>query len=303
VQLGAVFAAPFPHILVPITKEDAMTRLTRRLTLGAAGLVAASAVLHGPAWAQAPGESTLDRVRRTKQLRIGAVAGGAPYYIKDIAGGPWKGFYIDLSKLLAGELDAELAIVETTWGNAILELQANHIDVFFGLNPTPRRALSVDFSVPIFHNAFSLVTRAGLAGEAWENFNKPEVRIAVDAGSSHDQVVSRMCPQAQMSRFRTADEATLALQSGRVDAQCLILMLALPLKKHVPGLGPVVTPRPIFFTTSNAGFRREPDRAWRDFVNVWIDYNRSLGTVQAAIVDNMKLVGVEESDFPNGVAL
>ena len=65
----------------------------------------------------------------------------------------------------------------------------------------------------------------------------------------------------------------------------------------------IVTPKPIFLTTSNAGFRREPDKTWRDFVNVWIDYNRGLGVVRQAIVSNMQLVGVEESDFPAGLTL
>jgi polar amino acid transport system substrate-binding protein len=129
------------------------------------------------------------------------------------------------------------------------------------------------------------------------------VKLAVDLGSSQDQVVTRLCPKAQVSRFKTADEATIAVQTGRADAQCLVLILALTARKKNPSLGDVLVPTPLFATTSNAGFRREPDKTWRDFVNAWIEFNKGLGAVRNAIVSNMELVGISESDFPPGVTL
>ncbi|WP_163602706.1 transporter substrate-binding domain-containing protein, partial [Klebsiella pneumoniae] len=79
--------------------------------------------------------------------------------------------YIDLSKALAEELEVELEILETTWGNSVLDLQSNKLDIFFGLNPTPKRALVVDFSVPVFSNAFSMVTKKGFAPRNWAELN------------------------------------------------------------------------------------------------------------------------------------
>ncbi len=278
--------------------------VSRRMVGSAAGLaLAMAASTAAPAAAQGTAESTFDRIRRTKKLRSAAVAGGAPYYHKDLATGQWRGFYVDLLKMLAEELEVELELGETTWGNAVLDLQSNKIDIFFGLNPTPKRALVVDFSVPCFSNAFSFITKRGFAAKTWDDLNKPEVKIAVDLGSSQDQVVTRLCPKAQISRFKTADEATIAVQTGRADAQCLVLILALTAKKKNPTLGEVLVPTPIFATTSNAGFRREPDKTWRDFVNTWIDFNKGLGAIRSAIVTNMELVGISEADFPPGVTL
>ncbi len=278
--------------------------VSRRLVGSAAGLALAMAAgAAAPALAQPANESVFDRVRRTKKLRSAAVAGGAPYYHKDLASGQWRGFYIDLLKMLAEELEVELELSETTWGNAVLDLQSNKIDIFFGLNPTPKRALVVDFSVPCFSNAFSFITKRGFAARTWADLNKPEVKLAVDLGSSQDQVVTRLCPRAQISRFKSADEATIAVQTGRADAQCLVLILALTARKKNPSLGDVLVPTPLFATTSNAGFRREPDKTWRDFVNTWIEFNKGLGAVRGAIVSNMELVGISESDFPPGVSL
>ena len=278
--------------------------VSRRMVGSAAGLALAMAAgAAAPALAQPANESVFDRVRRTKKLRSAAVAGGAPYYHKDLATGQWRGFYIDLLKMLAEELEVELELSETTWGNAVLDLQSNKIDIFFGLNPTPKRALVVDFSIPCFSNAFSFITKKGFAAKTWDDLNKPEVKLAVDLGSSQDQVVTRLCPRAQVARFKTADEATIAVQTGRADAQCLVLILALTARKKNPALGDVLVPTPVFATTSNAGFRREPDKTWRDFVNAWIEFNKGLGAVRNAIVSNMELVGISESDFPPGVTL
>lgn len=274
-----------------------------------AGVIAAGTVLAGGlatgALAQAPAtsETTFERIRRTKKLRIGAVNAAAPYYQKDLASGEWKGFYIDLSKALATELEAELDIVETTWGNSVLDLQANKIDIFFGLNPTPKRALVVDFSVPVFNNAFTMITRKDFKATTWAELNDPSVKIAVDVGSSHDQVVSRLCPKATITRFKTTDEASLAVQSGRADAQCIILMLSLTVLKKNPSLGKLLVPTPVFSTTSNAGFHREADKTWRDYVNTWIDFNRGLGLVRQVIISNMELVGITEADMPAGISL
>jgi polar amino acid transport system substrate-binding protein len=269
---------------------------------GAVTAVAAAA-LAAPAIGQTAKESTFDRIRRTKKLRTAAIAGGAPYYTKDLASGQWKGFYVDMTKELAKELEAEPEFIESTWGNTVLDLQADKIDMFFGINPTPRRALVIDFSTPVFSNAFTMLTRKGLGATSWDELNSPDIRIAVDAGSSQDAVVSRLCPKAQISRLKTTDDATAALQSGRADAQCLILMLSLTVRKKNPSIGELLIPSPVFATTSNAGFRREADKTLRDFVNTWIDFNKGLGFIRSAIVSNMELVGLKEADFPAGISL
>src|SRR6516225_4447245 len=276
----------------------------RRQFIASVAAASAASTWAGQALAQTAGtESAWSRIHRTKVLRIGAVAGAAPYYHKDLASGEWQGFMIDFAKSLAGSLDVKLDINETTWGNSVLDLQSNKIDVFFGLNPTPQRALVVDFSVPVFNNAFGLLAKKDFKPKTWAELNSPDIKIAVDQGSSHDQVVSRLTPKAQISRLKTADDATAALQTGRVDAQCLITMLSLTVLKKNPSLGQFVLPTPIFATTSNAGFRREADKTWRDYVNTWIDFNKGLGFIRSAIITNMELVGVTEADIPPGVSL
>ena len=90
------------------------------------------------------------------------------------------------------------------------------------------------------------------------------------------------------------------MQAGRVDAQCLVLVLALALRSKNRSIGELLIPTPVDFTTSNAGFRREEDQSWRQFVNSWIVKHRENGFIKSTIIRNMELVGVKESDLPPG---
>jgi polar amino acid transport system substrate-binding protein len=243
---------------------------------------------------------SLERVKSSGVMRIGVIADGAPYYQKGLSDGKWRGFYIDICQKLAEDLGVKLTMLETTWGNSVLDLQAEKIDVFFGLNPTPERQKVIDFSEPVFKNSFTLIAKKNVTAKSWDDFNKPEMRIGVDAGSSHDSAVSRHAPNAQVSRLKTASDVAAALQAGRIDAQCLVLVLALALRAKNPSLGELVIPTPVDFTTSHAGFRREDDQSWRQFVNSWIVKHRENGFIKSTIIRNMELVGVKESDLPPG---
>jgi polar amino acid transport system substrate-binding protein len=280
-----------------IIKGNFMKRRDFSRLLGLAAAAGGTSLISGK---MAFAAGSLERIKSSGVLRIGGVADGAPYYQKSLIDGTWRGFYIDICQKLAEDLSVKLSILETTWGNSVLDLQANKIDVFFGLNPTPERQKVIDFSGPVFKNAFTLVTRKGLEGKNWEDFNKPDIRIAVDAGSSHDAAVSRHTPQATISRLKTASDATAALQAKRADAQCLVMVLALSLRAKNASIGDIVMPSPADFTTSNAGFRREEDQSWRDYANSWITSHRENNFIRDAIISNMALVGVKESDFPSG---
>jgi polar amino acid transport system substrate-binding protein len=138
--------------------------LSRRLF--AAGAASAPAILAGTAWAeeQSP-ESTMDRIKRTKVLRIAALPGEAPYFnrdiARDIASGNWSGMCIEMAKDIAGVFEGQVEYVESTYGNSVLDLQANKIDLAFSLNPTPKRALVIDFTHAFYLHGFGMVGKKG----------------------------------------------------------------------------------------------------------------------------------------------
>jgi polar amino acid transport system substrate-binding protein len=276
----------------------------RRRFIASSAIAAGLSSVVSSAWSQTDAsESAWARIHRTKVLRMGAVPGQAPYYVKDPATGEWAGFMIDFGRDLAASLDVKLEIQETTWGNAVLDLEANKLDLFFGLNPTPQRALVVDFSDPLFNNAFVLLAKKDFTATTWASLNNPEFKVAVDNGSSHDQMITKTCPNATIVRLENAPTATLALQSGRVDAQVLVIILALPVLKKNPSIGHIVVPSPVQNTTTNIGFRKETDKTWQTYVNKWIGTARADGKVKAVVMGNLeKLVDVKPDEIPAGIS-
>jgi polar amino acid transport system substrate-binding protein len=264
--------------------------ITRRVL--AASLMAASAA---PAWAA---EAALDRIARTGVMRIGAVPAQPPYSYRDAGSGEWAGFMIDVARDLAAEHGARIDPVESTWGNAVLDVVADRVDIFFGLAPTAQRALAVDFSKPLYENAFSLIVRDGFSPKRWQDLNDPNVRIALELGSVYDQTVATLCPQATVIRLKTNNDALLAVQAGRADCQMLVVILALTTLARNPGLGYLIVPEPVYGSDTGAIMAKATTPVWRDTVDAWIAKRRAAGKLREMLVANLEKVGVRGADVP-----
>jgi polar amino acid transport system substrate-binding protein len=272
--------------------------VTRRGLAGAAAILPAAA-LTSAARADTGNESTFDRVSRTKVLRIAALPGELPYFKKDITTGEWSGSAIDMAKSIAAVWDAKLAYVESTYGNSVLDLQANKVDLAFALNPTPQRALSIGFTHPMIIHPFGCLAKQGLNPKTWDDINKPDIKIAVDLGSLHETCARRFAPKAQIIGFKTRDDCILALQSGRVDVDILAAMLGLTAIARNPRLGPYhLLGNPQVALPSNLGIQREADTRFRDVINAWLDFNRGIGTIREYMINGMEIIGVKPDQIP-----
>jgi polar amino acid transport system substrate-binding protein len=273
------------------------TPLGRRSLAGAAALL--SVAWFGSAQAQTANESTFDRVRRTKTLRIAALPGELPYFQKDITSGEWSGACIDMSKDIAKVFDAQVAYVESTYGNSVLDLQSNKIDLAFALNPTPARALSIGFTHPMIVHPFGCVARKGFDPSTWDDLNKPEIRVVYDIGSLHETAAKRYCPKAQLTGYKTRDDCTLALQSGRADAHILAAILGLSAIGKNPSLGSYhLLNNPLVALPSCLGIQREPETRFADVINAWIDFNRGTGQIREWLLDGLAKFGVTREQVP-----
>ena len=128
---------------------------------------------HQPGVGAVTPDNTLDRVRANKVLRIAVLPGELPYFNKDLASGNWSGMCLEMANDIAKLLDVKLEYTESTYGNSILDLQSNKIDLGFALNPTPQRALVVDFCGAVFHHPFGAMLKKGLEAKTWADINKP----------------------------------------------------------------------------------------------------------------------------------
>ncbi len=268
-------------------------------TAGGAALLTAG-VAAAPAAAQTAPEAaggTLQEIRGRGELRIG-VAPGEPWFFKDQRSGEWHGIGWGVGVALAEQLGVKAAPVETTWGNAVAGLQAGQFDVMFVLDATPQRALAVDFPVqPMFYYAQGILVRDDLEVSAWEELNKPDIRVGVILGTAPDRDVTARLPNAQIERFPNGDETAAAFQAGRVDAISLFHPALVMLRNRVRR-GKVLLPTPIKQSTTSAGVRRTEDKSWRDWLGLALAYMYTSGETQRIYEEFLTFRGIEPADAP-----
>ncbi len=275
---------------------------TRRNLGRALGTTAIGAVvIAGPAAAQtsAGPEATFDRVRRTGVLRIAALPGEMPFFHKDLSTGEWSGVAIDMAKSIASAFGAKLDYVESTYGNSVLDLQANKIDLAFALNPTPQRALAIGFTRAYYLHPFGYVARRGFTAKTWDDLNKPEIRVASLIGSLTDVLLARYAPRAQVIGVKAGDDAILQMQAGRADCIMYALIQALGVSAKAPMLEQVTLLQgPYVALPSAMGVQTEPDRRFRDFLDCWTDYNNGTRQVGAWMRQGLLQMGVKPENIP-----
>jgi len=274
------------------------TRRRLGTALGAAtiGTLAATAAM---AQSSSGPEATFDRIRRTGVLRIAALPGEMPFFRKDLTTNEWSGVAIDMAKSIAAALGAKLDFVESTYGNSVLDLQANKIDLAFALNPTPQRALAIGFTRAYFMHPFGYVARRGFTAKTWEDLNKPEIRVVSLIGSLSDVLLARYAPKAQVIGAKAGDDAILLMQAGRADCIIYALIQALGVSAKAPMLDQVTLLQgPAVALPSAMGVQTEPDRRWRDFLNSWTDYNNGTRQVGAWMRQSLLQMGVKSENIP-----
>ena len=271
---------------------------TRRgLAAGAAALPAGFFI--NTAKADTSTESTIERVSKNKQLRMAVVSGSPPYFKKDLATGQWAGAAVEMAKSIAAIWSAEVAYVESTFGNSVLDVQSNKIDIGFALNPTPQRALAIGFTRPYIVAPFGCLAKQGFDPKTWSDLNKPDTRVVFDLGSLHETCARRFAPKAQLTGYKSIDECILALQSGRADAEVLAASIGLSTVGKNASLGPYhLLNTPTVSLPSCYGVQREPDTRFVEVVNAWIDFNRGIGTIRDQMITGLGLNGVSPEQVP-----
>jgi polar amino acid transport system substrate-binding protein len=274
------------------SEKKALTSfLSRRSVLGAA------LALPFAAQADDPNE-VLNAIRASGVLRAPVMLGEEPGYIKDRATGDWSGYYVSFLQSIAGDLGVKLQPVETSWGNLAADFQAHKIDVAIGVNPNPQRALVVDYlSVPIFSDAWAVLTPKGEHAATWVELNAPAKRIAVQTGSTMQIVARALLPDAQVTPVADRPTALLELQSGRADGVLLAIFDALDVHAH--GIGDVSLPRPILQNPATLCVaRQEGNAGFINFLTTWVEQQRSLGLAQATLTKAWKARGIDLSTLP-----
>ena len=260
--------------------------------IATAGLAAAVAAV--PARAQPkPGDSTWELIKKNSQVRMG-VFEYPPYFVRNKSSGEWEGAMVDMGKDIANELKVKFVPVEVGgFAEAVLSLQANKVDMNFGLQATPIRATAIDFAGPIYWIEWVTVNNPKFTGKVWADYNKEGVKVAVMTGTSDELLLRKMAPKATRVEFKLIADVALAVSSGRADAFTTTVLASMVMKQKNPGLGEFMNPKPRVALPGYIGLRTEEDQRWVKFLNRWAEWNILLGHNERRMREALAKDGLE----------
>lgn len=227
-----------------MTTSDRSSTSRRKLLKGGAALSGASVVAAGlsphAALAQDASQSRLLQVLERGKLVVGTGSTNPPWHYED-ADGQLVGFDIDMAKLLARGLfeltDEQLAnreewsqrlefVVEAADAR-IPNLLSDKIDIVCQfMTVTPLRAQQVEFTVPYYREAVTLLFRADSPYTGTADTTGNTAKIAILENATAVDMVHNGVPDAEVSTYDSVANSVLALDSGRVDATAIDLSTA-----------------------------------------------------------------------------
>lgn len=168
---------------------------------------------------QISASSTIETIKKRGVLKVGMDI-FQPWAMKD-KNGKLIGFEIDVATRLAKDMGVKVEFLPTAWSGIIPALLTGKFDVIIGgMGITPQRALQVNFTQPYEFSGMSIVAHKKLAAgfSSLEDFNKPEVQIAVKLGTTAASAAKKFLPKAQLRMFDTEPQAYQELRNGNVHA-------------------------------------------------------------------------------------
>ena len=263
-----------------------------RAIVGALAMAGAMATAL-PAEAQQT-QSRLFEITKNKKLRVCQFPLYYSISFRNPKTGEIEGIDADLAKELAKELDAKLEMVEVGgFGEAVLSLQANKVDMNFGLQATPIRATAIDFAGPIYWIEWVTVNNPNFKGKDWADYNKESVKVAVMTGTSDELLLRKMAPKATRVEFKLIADVALAVSSGRADAFTTTVLASMVMKQKNPALGDFMNPKPRVALPGYIGLRLEDDERWVKFLNRWAEWNILLGHNERRMREALAKDGLE----------
>jgi polar amino acid transport system substrate-binding protein len=204
-------------------------RTTRRIFLTLlTGLVA---LPFGAIAASNDQSPVLARIAESGTLRVGMSAGQPPFNVRNREG-KIIGMDVDLAGLLARALNVELEIVDMPFNELLPSLEGGELDlVISGMTATLRRNMRAAFVGPYHITGKSILARSEtVAALGSEELNRDNLRIAALKGSTSEEFVKGVAPNAELVATETYDDAIDLLLSNKVElfvADASIIMLSM----------------------------------------------------------------------------
>ncbi len=183
--------------------------------------------------------STLERIVKRGELRIGIEVGYMPFEMidkrsglrqKEIRHGGLRrkgrqlslmGFDIDIGIEMAKALGVKPVFVDTLWTSIIPALNLDRFDVIFGgMSVTEQRKELVDFATPFMTVGQTVLLNARHKGtvESYKDLNDPKFIVVSKPGTTGEEAVLGMISKATYETADTEIEGAMRVLDGSADA-------------------------------------------------------------------------------------
>jgi len=225
-------------------------------------------------------ESTLEQIMKRGVMRVGMDT-FVPWAMKDKTG-KFIGFEIDVARQLAEDMGVDVEFVPTKWAGIIPALLTGKFDVLIGgMGIRTKRALKVNFTIPYDYSGMSMVAHKKKAAgfSSLDDFNKPEVELAVKIGTTAVMAAKKHMPKAKLRLFEDEAQAYQELRNGNVHA--VVGSAPRPAYEAVKYADTLFMPMRDNFTKEPIGFAlRKGDFDTLVFFNGWIQTKMDQGWLQ-----------------------
>ncbi|MCB2169377.1 MAG: transporter substrate-binding domain-containing protein [Deltaproteobacteria bacterium] len=217
-------------------------------------------------------ESTIEKVLQKGVLRVGMDT-FVPWAMRDKTG-QLIGFEIDVATRLAADMSVKVEFVPTKWSGIIPALLTGKFDVIIGgMGIIPSRNLKVNFTQPYDYSGMSLVANKKLAAgfTSLDDFNRPDVVLAVKLGSTSVMAAKKYFPQATLRQFDGEAQIFQEVINGK--AHAAVASAPTPAFQAIEHPDALFLPIKETFTKEPIGFAvRKGDVDTLNYFNNWIQY-------------------------------
>ena len=216
-------------------------------------------------------------------LRIGIAEEDFLPWIGRDKSGKLLGFEVDVAQDLARVLEVRPEFVEKPFGNLLSDLTAGRFDVIISAySVTTDRARLALFSVPYGQtDYYLLLDRKSLPQSASQgDYDVEGYKIGIIADTIGEDIAERSFTKAEIVEFPDDNASREALSKGEVGA----IIAATPIPNFMMLRDPdrYAIGSEALYSSSEAVAARPDSLRFINFINAWIEENRTNGRLQAA---------------------
>ena len=165
-------------------------------------------------------KSTLEKIIKKGELRVGFEAGYMPFEMTDQKG-RFVGFDIDITKEMAKAMGVKFVPVNTAWDGIIPSLITDKFDIIAsGMTVTQERNLKVSFADPYIIVGQTILLNKKHEGvvKSFKDLNNSKYIVTSKLGTTGEMAVKRKIPKCTYKSFETETEGALEVVNGKADA-------------------------------------------------------------------------------------